>query len=181
MQRPPFSLRSAWRGCLGEGFCDANFSLAALGPQRPLALARPLSPALARRGQTNACFLVWVHRSRTTAVLVRELERSSGRRSAPYPSAASDGGQKMRRSSAKALPNSHPKGARCTTHTPSYATAYVAQYERPPIQRSWMDAHKTKAHAYPTPKARKRRGRLDDSHPAALFAFLPWYRALLIR
>ena len=37
---------------------------------------------------------------------IREFERSSGRRLAPYPSAASDGGQKMRRPSAKALPNS---------------------------------------------------------------------------
>ena len=34
--------------------------LAVLGPQRPFAVARPLSPTLARRGQTNACFLVWV-------------------------------------------------------------------------------------------------------------------------
>ena len=76
-----------------------------LGPQWSFAIARPLSPTLARRGQTNAHFLVWVHGSRTTVVAVRELERTSGRRFGPYPSAASDGGQKMRRSTAKTLPN----------------------------------------------------------------------------
>ena len=47
------------------------------------------------------------YRSRTTQTpsLIRELERAIARRLAPYPSAASDGGQKMRRSHPKALLN----------------------------------------------------------------------------
>ena len=74
-------------------FCERPSSRCALGPQRPFAVARPLSPALARRGQIIACFLVWVHGTRTTVVLesappkhplwIRELERASGRRLAP--------------------------------------------------------------------------------------------------
>jgi len=41
--------RSCWwrRGCIGGGVCFANvYPRVPLGPQRPLALARPLSPAL---------------------------------------------------------------------------------------------------------------------------------------
>ena len=82
--------RLRWRRL---SFCERPPERCALGPQRPLAVARPLSPALARRGQTIACFLVWVHGTRTTVVLesappkhplwIRELERASGRRLAP--------------------------------------------------------------------------------------------------
>ena len=60
------------RGCMGRCFGFAGVhppSRCALGPQRPLALARPLSPMLTHRGQTNACFLVWVHKSRTRFAL----------------------------------------------------------------------------------------------------------------
>ena len=129
------------RGCSNQGLCSATSSRALrarrlgevalakafvmrafiLAFARPPAAPRRRSfavPRASRRGQTFACFLVWVRGSRTTVVLVCELECASGRRLAPYPSAASDGGQKMRRSSAKELPNSqvNPATSQRQTH-----------------------------------------------------------------
>ena len=54
---------------LARAFVMRASSLAELGPQRSFAIARPLSPALARRGQTFACFLVWGHESETRFAL----------------------------------------------------------------------------------------------------------------
>jgi|AP45_3_1055517.scaffolds.fasta_scaffold54458_1 hypothetical protein len=86
-------------------FCEGPSSHA-LGPQRPFAIARPQSPTLARRGQTLACFHVWVHNRGRTLFWNAHHTRASGRRFAPYPNEVLDGGQKMRRSPTKALPNS---------------------------------------------------------------------------
>ena len=144
----PFSLRSFRRGCLGGCFCFAGvhprIRSAPSGPS--LSLVR--CPPRFAQGTNHRLFLGLGLRSRTTVVLERELERGSGRRLAPYPSAASDGGQKMRRSTAKAPPNSqmNPTTSQRQTHFrgAERMRGWTLAKQKPPLIQPLGDATRTR-------------------------------------
>ena len=141
---------SAWPGevVLAEVFVMRGSLLALLGPQRSFAIARPPSPALRAGdkpplvswfGFTNRGRGSFSNASHKRPLKIRELERISDRRLAPYPSAASDGGQKMRRSRPKALPISNE--IQCFTTADAFSGGRA---------HARMDARKTNAFAKAT-------------------------------
>ena len=70
-------MRSARRGCIGGGLCYARVPPRVARPPAVLRYRSSAVPRAARRGQTTACFLVWVHKSRTRVVLERITQTSS--------------------------------------------------------------------------------------------------------
>ena len=101
--------RKQWQryeeGEKASGLCNVPPSLRSAPSGPSLSLVR--CPPRFAQGTNHRLFLGLGSRSEQALGYAKRAQHKSaiGRRFAPYPSAASDGGQKMRRSTAKTLPN----------------------------------------------------------------------------